>query len=101
MNDAPYNQFEMLGSGNRNMNAYSAPRIVIGVLLASLFCIWTANAVRAGVSVTTYHYDNLRTGWNSKEKQLTQSNVAGGSFGILHTVTLDEQVDAQPLIVPN
>lgn len=83
------------------MNAYSAPRILTGVFLASLCCALTASAVGAAVSVTTYHYDNLRTGWNSKEKTLTQSNVASNTFGMLQSVTLDEQVDAQPLIVPN
>lgn len=52
-------------------------------------------------SVTTYHSDNNRTGWNSHETILTPTKVAGGSFGRLHTVTLDDQVDAQPLVVPN
>jgi len=51
-------------------------------------------------AVTTYHNDNLRTGWNSNETVLTPGNVNGTSFGLLHSVTLDEQVDAQPLIVP-
>jgi hypothetical protein len=51
-------------------------------------------------AVITYHYDNLRTGWNSNESTLTPSNVKS-SFNLLHTVTLDEQVDAQPLVVPN
>src|SRR5215469_3485166 len=51
-------------------------------------------------AVITYHYDNLRTGWNSNEATLTPSNVKS-SFNLLHTVVLDEQVDAQPLVVPN
>lgn len=51
-------------------------------------------------SVTTYHYDNNRTGWNSTESILTPANVNKTSFGLLHTVTLDDQVDAQPLVVP-
>jgi hypothetical protein len=52
-------------------------------------------------SVVTYHYDNLRTGWNSNETTLTPSNVNPTTFGLLQAVTLDEQVDAQPLLVPN
>jgi Bacterial Ig-like domain (group 3)/FG-GAP-like repeat/FG-GAP repeat len=52
-------------------------------------------------AVTTYHYDNLRTGWNSNETLLTPSNVNSTTFGLLQSVTLDEQVDAQPLIVPS
>ena len=53
------------------------------------------------IAVTTYHYDNLRTGWDDKESVLTDGNVNSGSFGLLHAVTLDDQVDTQPLIVPN
>src|ERR1019366_10224694 len=52
------------------------------------------------VAVTTYHYDNLRTGWNPNETMLTSANFPR-TFGILASITLDDQVDAQPLIVPN
>ncbi|HEY6340634.1 MAG TPA: hypothetical protein VIY49_04005 [Bryobacteraceae bacterium] len=52
-------------------------------------------------AVTTYHYDNLRTGWNPNEVNLNYSNVSNGKFQLLHTVGLDDQVDAQPLVVPN
>jgi hypothetical protein len=58
-------------------------------------------ARRRKVAVVTYHYNNLRTGWNDQESVLTEQNVNSGSFGLLHTVTLDDQVDTQPLIVPN
>jgi len=51
-------------------------------------------------AITTYHYDNLRTGWNDNESTLSAKNVKSGSFGLLHTVTLDDQVDVQPLVVP-
>src|SRR5450759_1155476 len=51
------------------------------------------------VAVTTYHYDTLRTGWNKQETTLTAASFPK-TFGVLATVTLDEQVDAQPLIVP-
>lgn len=50
-------------------------------------------------NATTYHYDARRTGWNSSEHTLNVANVAGPSFGVLHTVELDDQVDAQPLVV--
>jgi hypothetical protein len=52
-------------------------------------------------AVTTYHYDNLRTGWNSHETKLTPVKVASPEFALLHSVTLDDQVDAQPLLVPD
>lgn len=53
------------------------------------------------VAVTTYHYDNLRTGWNNHEPTLTPANVNPDTFGLLSTIPLDDQVDAQPLLVPN
>jgi hypothetical protein len=51
------------------------------------------------LAVSTYHYDTLRTGWNSHERVLTAQNVASSQFGLLQLVTLDDQVDAQPLFV--
>lgn len=52
-------------------------------------------------AVTTYHYDNLRTGWNRHEEKLKYKNVGSPKFGLRHTVALDDQVDAQPLVVPH
>ncbi|HEV3092453.1 MAG TPA: hypothetical protein VGX91_13510 [Candidatus Cybelea sp.] len=52
-------------------------------------------------AVVTYHYDTLRTGWNADESTLTQKSLKNGSFGLLQTVALDDQVDAQPLLVPD
>ena len=52
-------------------------------------------------AVTTYHYDNLRTGWNSHEEQLTPPAVRGSHFGVLYTTPLDDVVDTQPLVVPD
>jgi hypothetical protein len=51
------------------------------------------------INVTTYHYDNFRTGWNQIEPGLKPSNVRGASFGLLHSTKLDDQVDAQPLVL--
>jgi PQQ enzyme repeat len=56
-------------------------------------------AAGAKVQVTTYHNNALRTGWNAAEKSLTSSVVGGFTFGLLHQVALDDQVDAQPLLV--
>lgn len=47
----------------------------------------------------TYHNDALRTGWNSSETTLTPANVGSGQFGLLEQVPLDQQVDAEPLVV--
>jgi len=72
----------------------------IASLVTTLFL---ANVVTlaAQTSVTTYHNDNYRTGWNNTETTLTPSNVNASQFGLLATVAVDDQVDAQPLLVPN
>ncbi|HEY3636536.1 MAG TPA: hypothetical protein VGK90_00195 [Rhizomicrobium sp.] len=49
--------------------------------------------------ITTYHYDNFRTGWNSQEKSLTPAAVGSAKFQMLASTALDDQVDAQPLIL--
>jgi hypothetical protein len=54
----------------------------------------------AQTAVTTYHYDNNRTGWNQTETVLTPANVGSTSFGLLKTIKLNDQADAQPLVVP-
>src|SRR5580700_7912838 len=71
--------------------------------IASLaLVIFLANALAAAqTAVTTYHNDNYRTGWNNTETILTPSNVNASQFGLLATVPVDDQVDAQPLLVPN
>ncbi len=60
-----------------------------------------SQARNSKISVTTYHYDNLRTGWDSSESSLTYQSVGGKKFGLLHAVALDDQVDTQPLVVSN
>ncbi len=83
---------------------------VAGMMLAAAACGGvalpaTAAAAASKVSVTTYHNDNLRTGWNQSENALTPSAIANPSpsatFELLHYVALDDQVDAQPLVIPN
>jgi hypothetical protein len=57
------------------------------------------SAAAQSPAVTTYHYDNLRTGWNNNETILTATSFPS-NFRHQLTVMLDDQVDAQPLIVP-
>jgi hypothetical protein len=65
----------------------------------------TVNAATGGnpppsgssVDVTTYHYDNLRTGQNTHETTLTHANVNSSTFGLLGAFPVDGHVDAQPL----
>jgi len=53
------------------------------------------------VRVVTYHYDNLRTGWNSSEEALTPQAVGSGQFKLMKSVPLDDLVHAQPLYLTN
>ena len=69
------------------------------VLVCLLAALTFAGGACAQVNVTTYHNDNLRTGWNQNETVLTQNNLS--NFGLAQTVPLDDQVDAEPLIVSN
>jgi hypothetical protein len=49
--------------------------------------------------VLSFHYDNARTGWNPTETALTVATVQSSKFGLLHTITVDGDVFAQPLLV--
>jgi len=71
------------------------------VFAIGAFCVFAGIANAGPISITTYHYDNLRTGWNQIEPGLTPGNVAGGTFKMLAATALDDQVDAQPLILGN
>jgi len=74
--------------------------ILIGISTASYVyaqCQCTAPPPQSA-SVTTYHNDALRTGWNQKETFLTASAFPS-AFGFRHTISVDDQVDAQPLFM--
>lgn len=79
------------------MRKFLAAKMAAALSVAGLILVSAGGPARAQVNVTTYHYDNLRTGWNQNETTLTQSSLS--NFGLLQTVSLDDQVDAQPLIV--
>lgn len=68
--------------------------------LAFILSFASASTAAAQTAVTTYHNNNNRTGWNSTETVLTPANVTASSFGLLAKVTVDDQVDAHPLVVP-
>jgi hypothetical protein len=78
----------------------SAALVLAGVGLAScqddLGRIVTPNP--QSVSVLTQHNDNSRAGWNDHETALTTSNVNPQQFGKVLTLTVDDQVYAQPLV---
>lgn len=76
------------------------PAARVFVLLVIFWSALASSAV-AQTAIYTYHYDNYRTGWNQTETALTPANVNTKTFGLLHTIALDAQVDGQPLVVPN
>lgn len=51
--------------------------------------------------VLTYHNDNARTGLMPNETILTPASVNATSFGLLHVLSVDGKVDAQPLYISN
>ncbi|MBV9992360.1 MAG: PQQ-binding-like beta-propeller repeat protein [Alphaproteobacteria bacterium] len=58
-----------------------------------------AHAAPGGTRVVTYHYDNLRTGWNAAERELTPSVVGSSQFKMVASTPLDDLVHAQPLVM--
>lgn len=60
-----------------------------------------AGTVHAQPSVVTQDYDMSRSGANLAETILTPSSVSSTTFGKLFAYSVDEEVWAQPLYVPN
>ncbi len=69
-------------------------RFLFTALVASI-------SIAAYGQVTTYHYDTSRTGANLSETVLTTSNVNVSTFGKLFSLSVDGQIYAQPLYIPN
>jgi hypothetical protein len=68
----------------------------------TLMCLLAGlSSVLGQTAVLTYHNNNYRTGWNSTETTLTPANVTSSQFGLLTVVNLDDEVDAEPLLVPS
>lgn len=73
-----------------------ARAVVVCVL--SVFAGMTVG--QAQVAVTTWHYDNARSGANPNETNLTPQNVNSGEFGKLFTQPVDGPVIGQALYLP-
>jgi hypothetical protein len=87
----------MSAKGSKNYSIGNPAMLVVALIA---FTAAGSVVVGAQTAVTTYHNDNNRTGWNKTESVLTPANVGKATFGLLQKVTLDDQVDAQPLVVP-
>ncbi len=88
---------DSLEIGNNDLNAVQMPPPDTARL--SVDAAQVAAGSTPKISVTTYHNDNRRDGWNSAEAILTPANVGSAQFNLLHSVPLDDQVDAQPLLL--
>src|SRR5690349_4657342 len=79
-------------SGDRRTNTMRKSSSLLMVAAAIMLAL-----PAAAVNVTTWRYDNGRTGQNSNETQLTPARVNMASFGKLFTYAVDGYVYAQPL----
>jgi hypothetical protein len=61
----------------------------------------SASAAGSNIDVSTYHYDNMRSGQNVNETTLMPSNVNSTTFGLLGSLSVDGKVDGQPLYLSN
>jgi hypothetical protein len=74
----------------------------IGVFCRRLFAVLLLGpGMCVAANVTTQHSDNFRTGWNWQETALTPAVLTSGAFANLVNIAVDEQVDAQPLVLSN
>ena len=72
-----------------------------GTVTSNTVTLTVSSSSASAIDVTTYHYDNLRTGQNTNESTLTTANVNTNSFGKLGEFSVDGRVDAQPLLLSN
>jgi len=75
------------------------PFLTVGFFLILSLCSLASPVALAQSNILTYHNDNMRTGQNLNEVILTPANVSSSRFGKLFSVTMDGDVDAEPLVV--
>jgi hypothetical protein len=73
--------------------------IIVWVVFVG-FCFAGVTTGHAQVPVTTWHYDNSRSGANTNETILTPQNVNSKEFGKLFSQPVDGQLIGQTLYLP-
>src|SRR6516162_9555239 len=71
------------------------------ISLISGLSLITSHLCVGQVSVLTYHNDNMRTGANLAETQLSNATVSANTFGMLFNYPVDASIYAQPLYLPS
>jgi outer membrane protein assembly factor BamB len=71
--------------------------------VCAVLCVFAilCNSATAQVDVITQHNDNMRTGANLRESELTPANVNKAQFGMLFKHVVDDQLYTQPLVATN
>jgi hypothetical protein len=85
-------------SGLRTRRALA---VLVAVVVVGTGVGFATAAALAGSppNVTTAAYDNLRSGWDPNEPNLSPSDVQAASFGHIFTTKLSGAIYAQPLVV--
>jgi len=87
-------------TGSTTSSVFYAKFCAVRLLVLLLMLILPRVYLLAQTSVTTWHYDNGRTGANTRETVLTPSDVNSAAFGKLFTKPVDGIVVGHPLYLP-
>jgi hypothetical protein len=79
---------------------FSESRAITFLAVLLLAMLFAQLPLLGQTSITTWHYDNGRSGANTTETLLTPSNVNSKSFGKLFTLPVDGYIVGHPLYLP-
>jgi hypothetical protein len=82
------------------LSGFSESRAILFLSVLLLTLVSTSLPLLGQTPITTWHYDNSRSGANTTETLLTPSNVNTKSFGKLFTLPVDGYIVGHPLYLP-